>query len=239
MTAEAVESPPFTIDFAQVFEVSTIQPTPLPTTRAPHRSPIISNSSAVACTDRRVTHVQTKMSKAQKTGDRTSGRGARGQIVCLAIWPAIALKARLLGIVRAEFITEEFPAWGAPRPQFAVYDWQRFHAERTACRCVGVSSECAHQIPPGVKWQNPCPGAPTKIMPRPVGFPAHHSCCEYQLSRVGGRRPLQNRHTRIENVCGQLRTDDGDALRSSRGRAGASCSNSVNVLGCEAAWESF
>jgi hypothetical protein len=66
MTAKAVESPPFTIDFAQVFEVSTTQPTPLPTTRAPHRSPIISNSSAVACTDRRVTYVQTKMSKAQK-----------------------------------------------------------------------------------------------------------------------------------------------------------------------------
>jgi hypothetical protein len=35
MTAKAVESPPFTIDSAHVFEVSTIQLTPLPTTRAP------------------------------------------------------------------------------------------------------------------------------------------------------------------------------------------------------------
>jgi hypothetical protein len=70
------------------------------------------------------------LSETRKTGTETSGRGAGGQIVGLAICPAVALKARLLGIVSAKFITEELTAWGALRMQFTVHGWQRLNAKR-------------------------------------------------------------------------------------------------------------
>jgi hypothetical protein len=40
------------------------------------------------------------------------------------IRPAVALEARLLGIVSAEFITKELAACGAPWLQLAVYEGQ-------------------------------------------------------------------------------------------------------------------
>jgi len=114
------------------------------------------------------------MSEPRKNGHRTSGRGAGGQIVGLAICPAVALKARLLGIVSAEFITEELAAWGAPRLQFAVHDWQRLDAERTACRCVAEVGVCVHQVPRRIKpVAEPCvPCVPMKMISRPGGFPS-------------------------------------------------------------------
>jgi hypothetical protein len=45
---------------------------------------------------------------------RASGRGACGQIVSPASCPAVAMKARLLGIISAELVTEELAACGAP-----------------------------------------------------------------------------------------------------------------------------
>jgi hypothetical protein len=98
---------------------------------------------AVDCTDRRVTYVHKDVGGAKK-GHRTSARGVGGQIVGLAICPAVALKARLLSIVSAEFVTEELAAWGAPRMQSAVHGRQRLDAERATYLCVGIRSGCAH-----------------------------------------------------------------------------------------------
>jgi hypothetical protein len=44
----------------------------------------------------------------------------------------MVLKARLLVIVSAEFVTEEYAAWGAPRLHFAVHNWEGLVAERAA-----------------------------------------------------------------------------------------------------------
>jgi hypothetical protein len=51
----------------------------------------------------------------------TALRG-RKQLACLAIRFPVAVKARLLGIVSAEFVAEELAVCGAPRLQFAVHD---------------------------------------------------------------------------------------------------------------------
>ena len=85
-----------------------------------------------------------------KNRHRTSGQGAGEQIVGLAICPPVALKACLFGIVSAEFVTEELAAWGAPRLQFTVDDWQRLDTERTARRCVAEVGVSVHQVPHGL-----------------------------------------------------------------------------------------
>jgi hypothetical protein len=63
----------------------------------------------------------------------TALRG-RKQLACLAIRFPVAVKARLLGIISAEFVTEELAVCGTPRLQFTVHDCQRLGAEPTSCR---------------------------------------------------------------------------------------------------------
>lgn len=41
----------------------------------------------------------------------------------LAIRPAVPAEAHFLGVIGAEFVTEELPVRGTPRLQLAVYDW--------------------------------------------------------------------------------------------------------------------
>jgi hypothetical protein len=130
--------------------------------------------------------------RARRIAHRVSGRGACAEIIGPAVRPTVALKARLLGVISAEFVTEEQAACGAPRLQFAVHDWQRLDAERTACGCAGMVSICAHQMPPP-----PC--LAKKMIPWPVGFPSQHSSCEYRHSRVGRPRLSRERHTSVEN----------------------------------------
>jgi hypothetical protein len=103
---------------------------------------------------------------------------------------AVTLKARRLGIVGAKFVTEELAACSAPRLQFAVHDWQRLHAERTACWCVSMESVGAHQISPGHCLAK-------KIIPSPVRF--LRIVCKYGHNRVGRWRPSRKRHTPAEN----------------------------------------
>jgi hypothetical protein len=76
----------------------------------------------------------------------------KGPIVRLTIRPAMALEARLVVIVSAEFVTEEQAAAVAPRLQLAIHDRQRLAAKRTACCRVEVSasvSQSRHGWLPG------------------------------------------------------------------------------------------
>ena len=135
-----------------------------------------------------------------KHGQRASGRGACGQIISPAICPAVAMKARLLGIISSELVTEELAACGAPWLQFAVHDRQRLAAERTACRCAVAVGVCAHQVPP-------VSNSKTLVLARRRercrrGSHSFVSSCEYQHSRVDRRRLLRKRHSSAETKAG-------------------------------------
>jgi hypothetical protein len=80
---------------------------------------------------------------------------ARG-IVGLAVRPAVALEARLVGVIGAEFVTEEQAVRGAPRLQLAIDDRQRPAAARAACRCVGQVTVCAHPMPLEIEGETRC-----------------------------------------------------------------------------------
>jgi hypothetical protein len=62
----------------------------------------------------------------------------------------MALKARLLGIIGAEFVAEELAACVAPRLQFTVHDRQQFDAKRTTGCGIGILMVCAHKTSPGM-----------------------------------------------------------------------------------------
>jgi hypothetical protein len=135
-------------------------------------------------------HIPFGRFRGPRSRSRVSGRGVCAQIVGPTIRFAVTLKARRLGIVGAEFVTEELAACSAPRLQFAVHDWQRLDAERTACWCVSMESVGAHQISPGHCLAK-------KIIPSPVRF--LRTICKYGHNRVGRRRLSRKRHTPAEN----------------------------------------
>jgi hypothetical protein len=144
---------------------------------------------AINCIRSRRTYVSGGLADL-RSRPRVSGRGACAQIVGPTIRFAVTPKARRLGIVGAELVTEELAACSAPRLQFAVHDWQRLDAERTACWCVSMESVGAHQISPGHCLAK-------KIIPSPVRF--LRTICKYGHNRVGRRRLSRKRHTPVEN----------------------------------------
>jgi hypothetical protein len=67
--------------------------------------------------------------------------------VGLAIRTAAPSKARFLGIVSAEFVTEELAVWGTPRLQFAIQGRPRLAAKCTACCYVSIARVRVHRKP--------------------------------------------------------------------------------------------